>query len=103
MRFTLKSLDHYHITVKCRVSAHKDCDINVKLNYKIPVVSNNLKICDSRFIMQELDKFNLKINVILNELEKCIFLNINYKLRFIDSFQLLRNLLDSLVKNLLWF
>ena len=44
--------------------------LNVKLNHKIPVVFHNLKKYDFHLIMQELSKLNLKINVILNELEK---------------------------------
>ena len=46
------------------------CNINLKLNHKIPVVFHNLKNYDSHLIMQELGKFNLKINVIPNELGK---------------------------------
>ena len=30
---------------------HRDCNINIKLNDKIPVVLHNLKNYDSRFIM----------------------------------------------------
>ena len=48
--------------------------------------------------MQELGKFNLKINVIPNGLEKYMIFSIN-KLSFIDSFQFLTSSLDSLVKN----
>ena len=50
--------------------------------------------------MQEPGKFNFKINVIPNGLEKYVGLNINNKLVFIDSFQYLGSSLDSLVKNL---
>ena len=50
--------------------------------------------------MQELGKFNLKINVIPNELEKYMSFSINNKLRFIDSFQFQNSSLDPLVKNL---
>ena len=50
--------------------------------------------------MQELGKFDLKINIIPNELEKYISFSINNKLSFIDSFQFLSYSLDSLVKNL---
>ena len=50
--------------------------------------------------MQELGKFNLKLNVILNGLEKYMNFSINTKLSFINSFQFLRSSLDSLVKNL---
>ena len=50
--------------------------------------------------MQELGKFNLKINVIPNGLKKYISFSINNKLSFIDSFQFLSSSLDSLFKNL---
>ena len=50
--------------------------------------------------MQELDKFNLKINVIANGLEKYMSFTINNNLSFINSFQFLSSSLDSLVKNL---
>ena len=40
----VKVRDHCHITGKYRGSAHRDCNINLKLNHKIPVVFHNLKI-----------------------------------------------------------
>ena len=96
----VKVRDHYLITGKYRGSTHRDCNINVKLNHKIPVVFHNLKDYDSHLIMQELGKFNLKINVTPNGLEKYMSFSINNKLSFIDSFQFLSSSLDSLVKNL---
>ena len=48
--------------------------------------------------MQERGKFNLKINVIPNGLEKYISFTISNKLRFIDSFQFRSSSLDNLVK-----
>ena len=50
--------------------------------------------------MQKLGKFNLKINVIPNGLEKYMSFSINDQLSFINSFQFLSSSLDSLVKNL---
>ena len=50
--------------------------------------------------MQELGKFNFKIKVIADGLEKYMSFNISNKLMFIDSFQFLSSLLDGLVKNL---
>ena len=95
-----KVKDHCHITGKYKGSPHRDCNINVKSNHKLPVVFHNLKSYDSHLIMQELGKFNLKINVIPNGLEKYISFSINSKLSFIGSFQFLSSSLDSLVKNL---
>ena len=48
--------------------------------------------------MQELGKFNLKLNVIPNELEKNLSFTIIDKLHFINSFQFLSSSLHSLVK-----
>ena len=50
--------------------------------------------------MQELGKFNLKINIIPNGLVKYMSISINNKLSFIDSFQFLSSSLGSLGKNL---
>ena len=96
----VKVRDHCHITGKYRGSAHRYCNINVKLNRKILVVFHKLKNYDSYLIMQKLGKFNLKINVIPNVLEKYMSFSINNKLSFIDGFQFLISSLDSLVKNL---
>ena len=51
--------------------------------------------------MQELGKFNLKINVIPNGLEKHMSFIVNNKLSFVDSFQFLSSSSDSFVKNLI--
>ena len=40
----LKVREYCHITRKYRDSAHRDCNINVKLNDKIPAVFRNLNI-----------------------------------------------------------
>ena len=50
--------------------------------------------------MQELGRFDFKINAIPNGSEKYTSFNNNNKLIFIDSFQFLSSSLDSLDKNL---
>ena len=67
----------------------KGCNTNHKLNHKIPIVFHNLKNYDSHLIIQELGKFNLKISVIPNGLEKYMSFTISNKLSFIDSCQVL--------------
>ena len=50
--------------------------------------------------MQETGKFNLKVNVIPNGLEKYTSFNINNNLIVIDNFEFLSSSLDSFNKNL---
>ena len=61
---------------------------------------HNLKKYYSHLIIQEVGKFNFKISVIPNGLEKYMSFNINNKLIFIESFQFLSSSLEGLVKTL---
>ena len=96
----VKVRDHCHITGRYKSSAHKYCNINVKLNHSILIVFHSLKNYDSHLTINEPGKFNFKINVIPNGLEKYMSLNINNKLIFIDAIQLLSSSFDGLIKNL---
>ena len=78
----VKVRDHCHITGKYRRSAHRDCNINLKLNLKIPVVFHSAKNYDYHLIMQKIGIFNLKINVIPNKLEKYMSFTVNKKVTF---------------------
>ena len=49
--------------------------------------------------MQELDKFNFKINIIPNGLEKYMSFNINDKL-FIDSFQIIFRTFNFIIRSI---
>ena len=69
----VKVRDHCQITGKYRGSPYKDCNINVRLNHKILVVSHKLRCYDSHLIIQELGKFNLKIIAIPHGLENMSF------------------------------
>ena len=55
---------------------------------------------DSHLIFNELDKFDVKISVIPNGLEKYMAFFLNKNLVFIDSMQFMNSSLDKLVKNL---
>ena len=61
---------------------------------------HNLKKYYSHLIIQEVGKFNFKISVIPNGLEKYMSFNVNNKLIFIESFQFLSSSLEGLVKTL---
>ena len=61
---------HCHVTGKFRGAAHKVCNLNFQLTKNVPVIFHNLQSYDSHLIFNELDKFDVKIKVIPNGLEK---------------------------------
>ena len=67
-----KVRDHCHITGKYRGSSHWNCNINLKISQKVPVIFHNLKSYDNHLIFKELSIFNCKISVIPNGLENYI-------------------------------
>ena len=83
----VKVRDHCHIIGKYRGPVRRDCNIKVKLNHKIHIVFHNLKNYGLHLIIQELGRFNFKINVIANGLENYMIFDINDKLVFNESFQ----------------
>ena len=91
-----KVRDDCHITG----NAHWGCNINFQLIKKIPVIFHNLKGYDSHLISSELHKFNLKVDVIPNGLEKYMAFFLGRDLVFIDSMQFMNSSLDKLVKYL---
>ena len=67
---------------------------------KVPAIFHNLRGYDSYSILQEIDKFDVKISVIPNGLEKYMAFTINKNLVFIGSMQVVNSSLSKLVKNL---
>ena len=64
--------DHCHVTGKYKGTAHWSCNINLQLSKKVPVIFDNLRGYDSHLIFNELNKFDVKTDVIPNRLEKYI-------------------------------
>ena len=94
-----KVRDRCHITGKFRVAAHWSCNINLRLTKKVPVIFHNLRGYDSDLIFYELKKFDVKIDLIPNRLEKYGVFILRKILVFIDSMQFMKSNLEKLVKN----
>ena len=88
------------MTKKQRGFAHWNCNINLKLTKTVPVIFHNLRVYDSHLIMKEIDKFDVKVNVIPRGLEKYMAFTINKNLVQIDSKKFMNSSLDALIKNL---
>ena len=67
-----KVRDFCHVTGKFRGEAYWSCNINFQLTKKVPIIFHILRGYDSHLIFCELNKFDAKINVIPNGLEKYI-------------------------------
>ena len=67
-----KVRDHCHVTGKFRGTAHWSCSINLQLNKKVPVIFHNLRGSESLLNFCQLNKFDVKIYVIPNRLEKYV-------------------------------
>ena len=91
---------HCYITGKYRRSSLWKCNISLKITKKLPVIFHNFRGYDSHLIFKELSKFNCKISVIPNGLEKYMSFTLNGDIVFIDSMLFLNSSLDKLAKNL---
>ena len=80
-----KARNHDHVTGKYRGFAHGDCIISFKLTKKIPIIFHDLRGYGSHFVMQEIGKIGVKIDVLPNGLEKQIVFAVNRNLVVIDS------------------
>ena len=92
--------DHCHITGKYIGAAHWSCNVNLKLTKKAYEIFHDIKGYESHSIINEIGKFNVKVDVIPNGLEKYLAFTINKNSVFIDSKQFMYYSSKKLVKNL---
>ena len=95
-----KVRDHCHITGKFRGAAYRGCNINFQITKNVSVIFHNLRGCDSRLVFCELNKFDVKTDVIPNGLEKYMIFFINKNLVFIDNMQFMNSSFDELIKKI---
>ena len=96
-----KVKDHCHYTGKYRAAAHNTCNLRYKIPNNIPVIFHNGSKYDYHFIIKELaSEFDGNFECLGENTEKYIIfsvpikkriehknIDINYKIKFIDSFR----------------
>ena len=92
--------DHCHISGKYRVPSHWSCNISFKISKKLVVIFQNLKGYDSHLIFKELSKFDCRVSVTPNGLEKYMSFTLNKNIVFMDSMLFMNSSLDKLAGNL---
>ena len=111
---TYKVRDHCHYTGKYRGAAHNICNLRYKVPKEIPIVFHNGSTYDYHFIIKELvkefeDNFEClgenteKYKTFSVPIKKKIEnknIEINYKIKFIDSYRFMATSLSKLVDNL---
>ena len=90
------------LTIKSEIIAisHWSCNINLKISKKVPVIFHNSRGYDSHLIFKELSKFDCKVSLIPNGLEKYMSCTLNSSIVFIDSMLFMNSSLDKLARNL---
>ena len=106
--------DHCHFTGKYRGAAHNTCNLRYKIPKNIPVIFHNGSTYDYHFIIKEpACEFDGNFECLGENTEKYITfsvpikkkienknMDINYKIKFIDSFRFMATSLSKLVDNL---
>ena len=110
-----KVRDHCHYTGKYRGAAHNICNLRYKIPKDIPIIFHNGSTYDYHFIIRELVKeFEGNFECSGENTEKYITfsvpikkkrienkdIEINYKIKFVDSFRFMATSLSKLVDNL---
>ena len=110
-----KVRDHCHYTGKYRGAAHSICNLHYKIPKEIPLVFHNGSTYDYHFIIKQLAKeFKSNFDCLGENTEKYITFSvpikkeddddsnkiITYKLKSIDSYRFMSDLLSNLVDNL---
>ena len=98
---TDKASDHCHISGKFRGPADNKCNINLRLQKKLPIIFHNLQGYDGHLIFKELNNFNEDIEVIPKTIDNYYMsIIVNRNIAFIDWLQFCKRSLDTLASNL---
>ena len=93
--------DHCHVTAKFRGAAHNKCNLKLKISKTLPAIFHNLQGYDGHIIFNELNNFDVSIDVISKGIEKCMAIIVNKYITFIDMYQFMPRPLNVLATNML--
>src|SRR6185369_7071584 len=99
-----KVWDHCHITGKFRVSAHSNCNLQLKIEpwkIPIPIIFHNFRGYDSHIVCQSIAKSASahQIHVIAETFERYKSMRVG-QLKYIDSYQFMNSSIATLAENL---
>ena len=113
-----KVRDHCHFTGKYRGAAHNSCNLQCRKPMILPVIFHNLQGYDAHLFIKQLARLEGDLNCIPSTEEKYIsfsksikvdenysnkvdkMIDVNFEIRFLDSFKFLQTSLANLVSNL---
>ena len=112
-----KVRDHCHFTGKYRGAAHNSCNLQCRKPMVLPVIFHNLQGYDAHLFIKQLARLEGKLDCIPSTEEKYISFSktikvgefkdcsgssfdVNFEIRFLDSFKFLQTSLANLVGNL---
>ena len=96
-----KVRDHCHITGKYRGPACRQCNLNLKIPRKLPLIFHNLEGYDGHLIFREFNNFkDIDIQVIPKINERYMSIIVKRNIIFLDSLQFLKASLNNLAENL---
>ncbi|CAH3189413.1 unnamed protein product, partial [Porites evermanni] len=113
-----KVRDHCHFTGQYRGAAHNKCNLMCRKPRVLPVIFHNLQGYDAHLFIKQIAKLKGKLNCIPSTEEKYIsfsksikvgeyyclklgkMIDVNFEIRFLDSFKFLQTSLANLVSNL---
>ena len=113
-----KVRDHCHFTGQYRGAAHNSCNLQCRKPMILPVIFHNLQGHDAHLFIKQIARLKGKLNCIPSTEEKYIsfsksikvdefysykvgkMIDVNFEIRFLDSFKFLQTSLANLVSNL---
>ena len=95
-----KVRDHCHISGKYRGAAHRNCNLQAKQSFKIPLMIHNAKNYDAHFIIRNIPEYFKKCDIIPRNTEQYLAFKLD-RIQFLDSYAFIDQSLVQMTENLM--